>query len=43
MLKLKYQTHRIVQALTRHFQDSEPISFICAERRESPPIPSTSL
>ncbi len=36
MPKLKYPTNLKVQAITRHFQDGEPISSICADLRVPP-------
>ena len=38
MPKLKYQTNLKVQAITRHFQDGEPISSICADLRIPPTV-----
>jgi transposase-like protein len=38
MPKLKYPTNLKVQAITRHFQDGEPISSICADLRVPPAV-----
>ncbi|MDQ0289094.1 hypothetical protein [Oligosphaera ethanolica] len=38
MPKLKYQTNLKVQAITRHFQDGEPLSSICADLRVPPVV-----
>ena len=36
MPKLQFQTNLKVQAMTRHIQDGEPISSICADLRVPP-------
>lgn len=38
MPKLKFQTNLKVQAMTRHFQDGEPISSISADLRVPPAV-----
>ena len=38
MPKLKYPTNLKVQAITRHFQDGEPISSISADLRVPPAV-----
>lgn len=38
MAKLKYPTNLKVQAITRHFQDGEPLSSICADLRVPPVV-----